>query len=59
MHFVAFEVRYFEYLLVIFIILEVLGVSWRFEDIMIILKVCGRIFGDLRRYFSHFCDFGI
>ena len=26
---------------------------------MVILKVCGRIFGDLRGYFSQFRDFGI
>ena len=34
-------------------------VSWRFEEILVILKVCGRIFGDLRGYFSYFRDFGI
>ena len=55
-HFVAFEERYFGYLGVIFIILEVLRVSWRFEDILVILKYCGRIFGYLGDIFR---DFGI
>ena len=54
MHFEAFGERYFGYIGVVFIILEVLGVSWRLEDIFLILKVCGGIFGDLMRYFSHF-----
>ena len=33
-------------------------VFWRFEDILVTLKGCGGIFGDLRGYFSHFLDFG-
>ena len=54
MHFEAFGERYFGYIGVVFIILEVLGVSWRLEDILVILKFVGGIFGDFRGYFSHF-----
>ena len=57
MHFEAFGERYFGYIGVVFIILEVLGVSWKLEDILVILKFVG--FGDFRGYFSHFRDFGI
>ena len=54
LHFEAFGERYFGYIGVVFIILEVLGVSWRLEDILVILQFVGGIFGDFRGYFSHF-----
>ena len=61
MPFEAFEERYFGYIGVVFIILEVLGVSWKLEDILVILKFVGvflEILGDILVIFEILASWG-